>query len=54
MAVAVPMFEPAGHDAGFALNVASGQACWIVVSREGSCLGSVTATVRMFACAPWG
>src|ERR1700686_5192379 len=44
------MSEPAGHDAGFWLNVTSGQACWIVVSREGSALGSVTATLPMFAC----
>src|ERR1700730_17118758 len=50
--MAVPMFDPAGQEAGFALNVASGQACWIVVSREGRALGRVTATFPMFAC-PW-
>ena len=49
VAVAIPMFDPAGHDAGFAANVASVHACWIVVSRAGSCLGSTTATLWMFA-----
>src|ERR1700679_3493682 len=43
------MSDPAGHDAGFAANFASGQACWIVVNRAGSCFGRVTATERMFA-----
>ncbi len=54
VAVSLPITEPAGQPAGFAANVASGHACWIVVNREGSCLGSFTATLRMFACAPWG
>jgi hypothetical protein len=27
VAIAVPMFEPAGHDAGFAANTASVHAC---------------------------
>src|SRR5580704_4814395 len=48
------MSEPTGHDAGFAANVASGQACWIVVNRAGSCLGSTTPTLRMLACTPLG
>src|ERR1700680_3144811 len=54
VAVAVPMFEPAGHDAGFTANAAAVHACWIVVNRAGSCLGNVTATLWMFAWVPWG
>src|SRR5437588_7751583 len=48
-AVPVPTTEAAGHDAGFAANVASGHAFCSVVSLEGSCLGRLTLTLAMFA-----
>src|ERR1700759_2268458 len=35
------MIEWAGHAARLCSNVAARQACWIVVKRAGSCLGSV-------------
>ncbi len=54
IAVAVPTRDPAGHEAGLALNVASVHAFCNVVSREGSCLGRFTLTERMFACVPSG
>src|SRR4029077_18358705 len=45
----MPTSDPTGQVAGLVANVASGQACWIVVSREGSCLGSETETLWMLA-----
>src|SRR5580658_10098893 len=51
VAVAVPKLESAGHDAGFAANAVSVHAFWIVgMRRAGSSLGSVTATLWVFAC----
>src|SRR5580692_6506671 len=49
VAVACPTIDAAGHPAGLASNVASGQAFWSVVRREGSFLGSSTLTREMFA-----
>src|ERR1700730_16957770 len=48
--LAIPISEPAGQVAGLASKVAAGQACWMVVSRAGSCWGSVTATDLTLAC----
>src|SRR5580658_2746526 len=45
------MLESTGHEAGFAANAVSVHAFWIVgIKRAGSCLGSVTATLLVFAC----
>ncbi len=48
-AFAVPTRDAAGHAAGFALNTLSRHAFCNVVNREGSCLGRLTFTERMFA-----
>ncbi len=53
-AVACPTTDAAGQFAGFASNVAEGQAFCSVVSLEGSCLGSSTLTFAMFASVPCG
>ncbi len=53
-ACTAPITDAAGHDAGFASNVASGHAFCSVVNREGSCLGSSTLTCAMFDCGPEG
>ena len=45
------MIDAAGQPAGFASNCAAVHAFCSVVSREGSCLGSSTLTLAMFACA---
>ena len=49
-AVAVPTFDSFGQFDGFASKVASTHAFCSVVSRDGSCLGSVVTTEPMFAC----
>src|SRR5450759_2530330 len=52
VAVALPIRDAAGHAAGFALNVLSRHAFCNVVSLDGSCLGRLTLTERMFASLP--
>src|SRR6202162_4045962 len=43
------MVEPSSHAAGLASKVESGQAFWMVVSREGSAIGSTSFVLPMFA-----
>src|SRR5262249_17251983 len=45
-----PITEPSGQVAGLALNVCSGHAFWIVVSREGSSTGNTILVLTMLAC----
>src|SRR5271154_1620923 len=54
MTFACPITDGVGHPAGFASNCAAVHAFCNVVSREGSCLGSSTLTIRMFAWLPNG
>ena len=49
LARAPPTFEPSGQLNGFAANICGRHAFWSVVSRDGSCLGSVTSTDLMSA-----
>src|SRR4030081_3054257 len=48
-ALAVPTLDSLEQPSAFAAKVASGQAFWMVVSREGSAIGSCVNTERMFA-----
>ena len=52
IALACPMIDAAGQPAGFASNCAAVHAFCSVVRREGSCLGSSTLTLLMFAWVP--
>jgi hypothetical protein len=47
---AFPITEPSSQAAGLPLKTPSGQAFWIVVSREGRAIGSCSSTLAMFAC----
>src|SRR5689334_21429439 len=52
--VTMPTLDNGGHAAGLALKIASGQALFKVLKREGNCLGKATNTDLMLACAPAG
>ena len=52
IALACPMIDAGGHPAGLVSNCAAVHAFCSVVRREGSCSGSSTLTLLMFAWVP--